>query len=47
MSGYAGLKLACHLAGQKAALNRIFAGFVFLVAAYMLYRNAAAFGLSV
>ena len=47
VGGYVGLKIACHLAGQKAALNRIFAGLVFLVAAYMLYRNAAAFGLSV
>jgi len=47
VGGYVGLKLACHLAGQKAALNRIFAGLVFVVAAYMLYRNAAAFGLSI
>lgn len=47
VGGYVGLKLACHLAGQKAALNRIFAGLVFAVAAYMLYRNAAAFGLPV
>lgn len=47
VGGYVGLKLACHLAGQKAALNRIFAGLVFAVAAYMLYRNAAASGLSV
>lgn len=47
VGGYVGLKLACHLAGQKAALNRIFAGLVFVVAAYMLYRNAASFGLSI
>lgn len=46
VGGYVGLKLACHLAGRKEALNRIFAGLVFAMAAYMLYRNAAAFGLS-
>ena len=44
--GYLGMQLACHLASQKATLNRIFAGLVFVVALYMLYRNAAAFGLA-
>ena len=47
VGGIIGLRLACHLAEQKAALNRIFAGLVFVVALYMLYRNAAAFGLHI
>jgi len=47
VGGIIGLRLACHLADQKAALNRIFAGLVFVVAFYMLYRNAAAFGLHI
>jgi uncharacterized membrane protein YfcA len=42
--GYLGMRLAGHLGHRKATLNRIFAGLIFLVAAYMLYRNAAAFG---
>ncbi|WP_375373054.1 sulfite exporter TauE/SafE family protein [Roseomonas sp. KE2513] len=42
--GYVGMQLACRLGHRKAALNRIFAGLVFVVAFYMLYRNAAAFG---
>ncbi|MXP62117.1 sulfite exporter TauE/SafE family protein [Roseomonas sp. M0104] len=44
--GYLGMQLACHLGSRKATLNRIFAGLVFVVASYMLYRNAAAFGLA-
>lgn len=44
--GLFGTKLAMHLAGKRAALNRIFAGLVFVVAIYMLYKNAAAFGLA-
>lgn len=47
VGGIIGLRLACHLADQKAALNCIFAGLVFVVAFYMLYRNAAAFGLHI
>lgn len=43
--GYFGMQLASHLGTRKATLNRIFAGLVFVVAFYMLYRNAAAFGL--
>lgn len=41
--GWMGMRLACRLAGQKMILSRIFAGFVCVVAVYMLYRNAAAF----
>ena len=43
--GLLGTALAVKLAPRRAALNRIFAGLVFAVAAYMLYRNAAAMGL--
>jgi hypothetical protein len=32
-------------APRKAALNRVFASVVFIVAGYMLYRNAAVLGL--
>ncbi|HTI02226.1 MAG TPA: sulfite exporter TauE/SafE family protein [Acidisoma sp.] len=39
--GMLGMALTKSLAGRKSALNRVFAGFVFVVAAYMLYRNAA------
>jgi uncharacterized membrane protein YfcA len=41
--GLLGMRLAVNLAARKAMLNQVFAGFVFAVAAYMLYRNAAAF----
>lgn len=40
--GLIGMRLSIHLAPRKAALNRVFAGFVFVVAAYMLYRNFGA-----
>ena len=43
--GLIGLRLAVLLAPRKAALNQVFAAFVFVVAAYMLYRNAAALGI--
>lgn len=42
--GLLGMRLALHLSGQRQALTRIFAGLIFVVAAYMLYRNAAALG---
>ncbi len=46
LGGYAGgllgKVLATRLASQKAALNRIFASMVFMVALYMLYRSASA-----
>jgi uncharacterized membrane protein YfcA len=43
--GLLGMALATRIASRKAALNRIFASLVFVVAAYMLYRNAAVLGL--
>ena len=43
--GLLGMALASGLAPRKAALNRIFASLVFVVAAYVLYRNAAVIGL--
>jgi uncharacterized protein len=42
--GLLGMRLAVTLAARKAMLSHVFAAFVFAVAAYMLYRNAAAFG---
>ncbi|MFC3127309.1 sulfite exporter TauE/SafE family protein [Pseudoroseomonas globiformis] len=44
--GCLGMQLACRLGARKATLNRIFAGIIFAVALYMLFRNAAAFGLA-
>ena len=43
--GILGTALAMKLAPRRAALSRIFAALVFVVAAYMLYRNAAAMGI--
>ncbi|MDE2516049.1 MAG: sulfite exporter TauE/SafE family protein [Rhodospirillales bacterium] len=40
IGGLLGMVLATRLAPRRAALNRIFATLVFLVAGYMLYRNA-------
>lgn len=37
--GLLGMRLAVRLAASKALLNQVFAGFVFAVAGYMLYRN--------
>jgi uncharacterized membrane protein YfcA len=42
--GLIGTRVAMTLAPRRAALNRVFAGLVFVVAIYMLYRNAASFG---
>jgi uncharacterized membrane protein YfcA len=42
LGGLMGMRLCIRLAPRKAALNRVFAGFVFAVAVYMLYRNAGA-----
>ncbi|GAN76986.1 hypothetical protein Asru_0213_08 [Acidisphaera rubrifaciens HS-AP3] len=43
--GVLGMMLAVRLAGSKALLTQIFAGIVFIVAFYMLYRNAVVMGL--
>ena len=45
LGGLLGMRLALRLASHRAALTRIFAGLIFIVAAYMLYRNAAALGI--
>ena len=45
VGGLVGMALATNLAPRKAALNRVFASLVFIVAGYMLYRNAAVLGL--
>lgn len=38
--GWAGTRLACALAPRRALLTRIFAGVIFAVAAYVLYRSS-------
>lgn len=43
--GLVGTQLAETLSHRKNALKQIFAGLVFTVAIYMLYKNAAAFGI--
>jgi uncharacterized protein len=40
--GILGMLLAVRLAGHKNALTRVFAGIVFVVAIYILYRSAGA-----
>jgi uncharacterized membrane protein YfcA len=37
--GFGGVALAHRLAGARGALNRVFAGLIFVVAAYVLYRG--------
>jgi uncharacterized membrane protein YfcA len=44
VGGWVGMALAISLAPRKAVLNRLFATLVFIVASYMLYRNAAVLG---
>jgi uncharacterized membrane protein YfcA len=41
--GLIGMRLCRQLAPRRAALNRVFAGLVFAVAGYMVYRNFGAF----
>lgn len=43
--GLVGARLAKGLSSRKGALNTVFAGLIFVVAAYMLYRSAGALGL--
>ena len=40
--GLIGMRRCNHLAPRKAALNKVFAGLVFVVAAYILHRNLGA-----
>jgi uncharacterized membrane protein YfcA len=42
VGGLLGMLLSIRLAPRKAVLNKVFAAFVFMVAAYMLYRNFGA-----
>ena len=42
VGGLLGAGLATHLSKQRGALQRVFAGVVFAVAAYMLYRSLIA-----
>ena len=44
VGGIIGMQLCNRLAPRKAALNKVFAVLVFMVAAYMLYRNLGAVG---
>lgn len=39
VGGYLGMRSAIHLAGHRTALNRLFAGLVFVVAAYIIWRS--------
>ncbi|QCG99119.1 sulfite exporter TauE/SafE family protein (plasmid) [Azospirillum sp. TSA2s] len=45
VGGFAGMKAAVGLSTRKGALTQVFAGVLFTVAAYMLYRNVGALGL--
>jgi uncharacterized protein len=40
VGGWIGMKLACHLAAQRSTLNRVFAGLIFVVAFYIIWRSA-------
>jgi hypothetical protein len=40
LGGYLGMRAACSLSAYKGVLNQVFAGVIFAVAAYMLYRTA-------
>jgi uncharacterized membrane protein YfcA len=44
IGGLVGMRLALYFSHQRATLNRIFAGLIFIVAAYMLYRNVGGLG---
>lgn len=45
VGGFAGMRAAVRLSTRKGALTQVFAGVLFAVAAYMLYRNVGALGL--
>lgn len=44
VGGFAGMNAAVRLSARKGALTKVFAGVLFAVAAYMMYRNARALG---
>ena len=44
IGGLGGASAARRLAGSRGQLTNVFAGLIFLVAAYMLWKSAAAFG---
>lgn len=46
LGGLVGTRLSLRLAGQCGTLARIFAGIVFVVAAYILYRSGSALRLA-
>ncbi len=42
LGGYAGMRLACRLGADKDRLRQLFAGLIFVVAAYVFYRSWSA-----
>ena len=42
IGGWLGMRAALHLAGQKNTLTRVFAGIIFVVAAYIIWRTTHA-----
>ena len=42
LGGFLGARMAKHLSGTQGRLNTVFAGLIFVVAAYMLWKSAAA-----
>jgi hypothetical protein len=41
VGGFLGMKAAVHLSAQRSTLNRLFAGLVFIVALYIIWRSAS------
>jgi uncharacterized membrane protein YfcA len=39
VGGWIGMRSACHLAAQRNTLNRVFAGLIFVVAFYIIWRS--------
>jgi uncharacterized membrane protein YfcA len=39
VGGWIGTRLACELAMQRSTLNRVFAGVIFVVALYIIWRS--------
>ena len=42
LGGYAGMRLACRHGADKDRLRQLFAGLIFVVAAYVFYRSWSA-----